>query len=349
MGVFNAGGVIRAFNPDKVVRKPLFEPLDTNFTEQSGRASRISGLNEADEAAFGQELNRVRPQVQRMGEEDIGTLRGVINRLGGTSAMDTYRGIGDYQKSLIDSVATGLASQGMGRLALSRARLGYGGRGPSSFDTSRITNLISQNLAPVYSNAFSNIGRDVGTVNQSDINNINTLMSVIGERAGIPLRGLDLYQLGSQYRNQNQSEELANLSALVNAVKAGTAGFEKKTNKWADAMSAVDEGLNSALDMAMSLYSGGMMGGGGGGGGMGGMLGGMMGGGGGGGGGGNKTLGNPNNRAFSDIFSYSPSYSIPPAPQAGSVNPYFTPQQMPSYFIPQSPYAGGAPTINPYG
>ena len=297
------------------IRIPLLAELDKVFKEQSGRSSRISTANEADEGLFSAELNRLRPRVEAMGNEDIGTLGGVINRLGNTSAMDTYRGIGDYQKSLIDSVASNLAQRGMAGLNLRRAKLGYGGRGGGSFDTAQITNRISQNLAPVYANAFANIGRDTQTVSGADINNINTLLQVIGERAGIPLRGLDLFQLAAMFRNQNQGDELANLGSLTNTVKAGTAGWrppEQSTlyrifSEAGDQQKSVSGFVGDLAGDIVKMYAGGGMGGAAGG--VGSMLGGMGGGGSGGGG------AAPARTAPSNIWNYaSPATGFSPGP-----------------------------------
>jgi hypothetical protein len=238
--------------------------------------------------------------------EDSATLGRVINETAGADPMNQYRAIGDYQTGLLDRFAKGIADQGKKGQNLQFARMGYGGRGGSTYTNNAMLDRISQNLAPVFAATTGNIGRDTQIVGNQRLAQGGQVANLINSRRGLVTQGADLLMNPAYARADLSDAEANRLGNLGNAARTTTAGFEARKNFVGRLADGLSEAENTILDTAMSalsMYSGGGFGG-------------LM-------GGGAKGGGASNQRPTAQTFT--PAYS--PPVNFGTSGGYLTPGQ----------------------
>lgn len=261
------GGVANAITGGPKLSRVSYSPaLDAQLGALTDAQAQQRAANAGDVARIGAQASRAAGQMEALNPEDMAVLQGIINNR--TDPFQTYQNVGNYQFSLLDRLASGLAEQGRAGESRRMAALGYGGSGRSTYGSNTLLDRISRNLTPVYASTLSNIGRDATSVDAGRLNQNAQTAAMIRERAAIPGRSLPLYQLPLQTRMDVNEAEIANLLGLGDAWRNNTAGFREKQT----ALGNLASSLDSAVDTGLSLYTGGLFGGGGGG--LGGILGG---------------------------------------------------------------------------
>lgn len=331
MGVFNAGGVVEAFAPSKLERIWKNDDLKgqtdlsiagmDRYRTDADRA--IADFTSANRRAIG-EAGR----LNRLTEGEISGLLGGLRSSGFMADRERAR-TGDLSalSSLLGDLGGGMSKSDK----IAASRLGYAGRPGSTYlDKARQSYLASIG-GPLAGLIFGNLNAAAAGAANERLQNLGQQMGLIQYRNQLPL-GLAEMELAPLAARQSAREsEIAQLQGLAEASNANFGGFKEKKNKWAAAVQAVDEGLNSALDTYLSMFG---MGGGGGGGGLGGMLGG--GGGPGGGGGGSPYAGVMRGMGYGD---YIPS-------NMGNLS--WADQQAYTQGVLRNPYIGAGAQANPW-
>lgn len=265
-GIFALGDILDAALGRKMTQVNYSNDLKSALEAAIPKANNNYDANQIDIGEFSRALATARAKGQSMQAGDIGLLDLATNRLAKTGGVDTYKDLANFNYDLVGRAAKDVAGIGSGAQNLMLSRLGYGGRGPSTYTTATLLDRVSQNLAPLYSGALSGANAATNTAMSNDRANASSLIDTIAEKAGIPYRDAQTYLLPGQARNQDLAALIASLNGVGSGIKSNTAGFKEEKNKWAGVGQAIDGSLNSALDMALSAYTGGMAGGGGGGG-----------------------------------------------------------------------------------
>lgn len=208
-------------------------------------------------------------------------LKGAAKKVSGLEAgdMDTYSQllsratqrdpIGD-QSTLLNTYLAGLKSVGADLAGYGRksnnatlAALGYGGRGPGSYETNLMANRISSNLAPVAAGIFANIPNAANTAQNAYMQNLGAALDLINKRAAVPYRGTMNPVDVANFRNANLGSDVARFGDLARIQRENVAGFETKDNKWANMFNSLGETEGAILNAATQLASAYLGGGGG--------------------------------------------------------------------------------------
>jgi hypothetical protein len=258
MGLFNLGSMIGAFAGPKVTKTSYSEPLNNQIDTTASGLTGYRNAQAGDLAKYSADIGTAKSSIDKMQAGDINSLTPSLTRMSTADPFAQYKQIGDYKTGLFDKFASGLADQGRLSENLLNSKLGYGGKPGSSFTNQELLDRISKNLAPGYLSLVNGIGNDYSTLVSGDTQNLSNLTGLLDYKAGIPLRtpGLDL--AASSARTGMLNDEINAEQNLGTASKNNTAGFQSKKNKWAAAGDAADSSLNSAVDMALSAYTGGL-------------------------------------------------------------------------------------------
>lgn len=273
------------FGKDKL-NKIVYD--DSLRDTQTAQAYSLGKLREAAEKAgqnYEDRITAAMPSALQITQENIGSLANLQKQGQEFDPTATYERIrGGNIASLADQFVN-LASRGAKEDKLALAALGYGGRGPGTYESILRSDRISRNIAPVLNTIYGNLGRDTSGLNQDRLANLAATLGIMRERQAAPTAAAGLALLPYQARASMLGDEIGMGGALGSATQANTAGFETVKNKWANFFQqsgrAFDQVADTAIDLYSSYMGGGMMGGMGGGG-MGGMAGAAAGGGGGG-------------------------------------------------------------------
>lgn len=277
MGVFNGGELLRSFMPDKYERRYNSDTLQGEIDKttkgmdayRTGQAKTLDDYTAASARGVAW-----REKYAPANEAELNTM---------LAAEKNYDFLGDRERARSGDIAAlegvlGRLGGGMSKAdKIGAARLGYAGR-PSSGYLDRARNsylgaFAQQPLNTILAGS-TNAAQQAGNARRA---NVAQRLGLIDKRASLMDDIADQVLNPARARTAMLNDEIGALSGLGGVYKQNLAGWEKKVNPWVGAASAIDESLNSALDIVMEYYGGGM---GGMGGGMGGMGGGMGGGGG---------------------------------------------------------------------
>lgn len=270
MALFNIGQLIGSFARPKTSQVLYSDELNKALNATTSGLPDYRAAQEADLGRLTTELGRATENLRGLEAGDQSILTQLLGQQ--QDPLATYREIGNYQTGVLDSLAKNLAGMGRSQDSALMARFGMGGRGNSTYQNISTIDRLSKNLAPYYAQSLGNLGRDTGIVSDARTGNVSNVMDILNSRASVPMRTVGIQTLPSQQRSQNLQTEISSLLGLGEGYRGNSAGFKQENNKWADAFSAIDDSLNSAVDIGMSAYSGGATGG------LGGILGGVMGG-----------------------------------------------------------------------
>lgn len=300
--IANLGGVLNAIFPPKLVQIYYDNLLKKQQDEATGQIGANRALNNAALAKFTNDAGNASDLINGLTPGDMKAYGRMADILS-TSDPEALRGrLAKSNFDLFDQYARRVGSQTSLADKLQSARLGYGESGPSTYGSTLIADRTSKNLSPALTALLGNLGADTAGILGQRRADFGAADAAMNSRAAVPTRALNLDLAPLYARNDALSAEQGLIGQGIGNVKANTAGFNEKKNRWAAATQEIDKSLNSAIDTYMAMYGmggggggggGGMggMGGGGGGGGMMSMLSGMMGSRGGGGGGGYQPMG----------------------------------------------------------
>lgn len=262
------GSAIGGFFGGPKLKKITYDP--ELAATQTGQAAALGKLRETAGRVgqtYEDRITAAMPQALAIANQNIGTLGQLGEQYAGFDPTSTYERIrGGNIASLADQFVN-LATQGERGDKLAMASLGYGGRGPGSYESILRSDRISRNIAPVLNTIFGNLGRDTAGLNQDRLSNLAATMAIMRERQGLPASTAGLALLPYQAQASMLGDEIAMGGGLAEAVGANTAGFQSKKNKWANFFEQSGRALDQAADAYISMYGGGMLGGMGGGGG----------------------------------------------------------------------------------
>ena len=270
MGMFDAiGGIAEAIGGKKTSQVYYNDALNNQINARAGSAGDVYNANSQDIADYSKKLKDASSTIDGLTAEDMQTLKNYIGKFSSGNAFDTYKQIGDYRTGLLKGFANDLASRGTAASNLQLAKLGYGGRGGSTYQNNALIDRISANLSPAYIATINGLGTDTNTLLSNDRSNYGVAMDAMGNRVQVPLRTANLALAPIAARNSNLSSNVAAINDLIQGAKANSAGFKTESPAWVDAMKSVGSSLNSTVDTGLSLfgdvasiYSGGAMGGG---------------------------------------------------------------------------------------
>ena len=263
------GEIIGAFGKTKLKQQFYNDQLGKTITGAASAAQSNRALNDADLARYATASQQAAGRVEGLLGQDNATLGSLIAKAGNYDPMAAYRGIGDYQTSILDRLAGSLANRGKASQNLAEARMGYGGRGGSTYTQNALIDRLSGNLAPAYASVLGNIGRDTQILSGQGIANMANTANLISQRQNAQGAPATYYLNPALARSQLQGEEAQNLGLLGQAAKGNTAGFREEADLVTKLGGAIAAGEGQIMDLAGSVlaaYGGGMLGGGGGGG-----------------------------------------------------------------------------------
>lgn len=281
MGVFNFGSMLGAFKGTPKY-KSIFLPYDPEVRKQT--VSQLDTLGK-DQALDSDIFSTLRARNEGLGNqyaEDSQSFASLLKSMAGqgTDPYAGYERLRSGNLGALDKWKTNLMDYGSAYDKLAGARVGNGGSPGSSYMSILNQDRAGRNISPILSQIFGNLGRDTATLEGSSL--ADKMF-----RTQLPQRSLDLLAGSNELplremaaRTKSRGLGAAILDALENISKSnsarGTQRIRTGLDRWSDFGKAADEGLNSALDLVMSMYGGGS----------GGLLSGLMGGGKGGGKGG---------------------------------------------------------------
>jgi len=264
------GEIIGAFGKTKLKQQFYNDQLGKTITGAASAAQSNRTLNDADLARYATASQQAAGRVEGLLGQDNATLGSLIAKAGNYDPMAAYRGIGDYQTSILDRFAGSLASRGKASQNLAEARMGYGGRGGSTYTQNAMIDRLAGNLAPAYASILGNLGRDTQILSGQGIANMGNAANLIAQRQNAQGGAANYYLNPALARSQLQGEEAQNLGLLGQAAKGNTAGFREEADLVTKLGGAIAAGEGQVMDLAgsvLSAYGGGMLGGMGGGGG----------------------------------------------------------------------------------
>lgn len=268
------GDILDGFMGRKLKQISYSDKLKNELEGSTDRSKAAADANDLDVANYSTALKGARAKDAAMQAGDVSLFDRVAKRLADTGGLDTYQRIGDINSGLATKATANLASLGQAQDNLMQSRLGYGGRGPSTYTQITNNDRAGRNAAPVWAQVISSITPGVNAVMGNDRAQAGALADTIAEKSSVPYRGLDTIIDPSRARTANIYDYLAQLGLIGDGIKKNTAGFKEEKNKVAAGFQAMDQGIEDLVGMASSA-AGGLFGGG-----AGGILGGMFGGGG---------------------------------------------------------------------
>lgn len=284
-------------------RLPYDTRIESELDKLIGQSDSFRDLNTKALEGYSGDLASIKPKAQATAESASNILNKVAGEQASASPLDDALRYSGAQLGQAKDFLSSILNYGSAFDKLNAARAGLGDRADRSsyFQTLR-NDRVGRNVSPVLQSILSGAGRDVTALDAARMNQINQLpwladnaMSLLEKPAAI-----NLMPIAARNSQENQG---ANLLAALRAISKSNAAegtrLKKSTlDKWADFGKAADEGLNSALQIVMSLYGGGL----------GGMLGGLGGGGGGKAPSGTFGAGGAPYTGSGQAFSYDPTF-----------------------------------------
>lgn len=252
------GEIIGAFGKTKTTQQLYNKALDRAITGSAEAVGANRALNEQDLAAYGTASRGAAARTEGLLGQDNATMAGMIGKAAGYDPMAAYRGVGDYQTSLFNQFAKGLANQGKAAQNLQFARMGYGGGSGSTYTGRSVMDRISGNLAPAYASILGNLGRDTTLLNQAQLGQTQAAAGLMGQRLGAQGAAAQYMLNPALARSQMASQESANLGQLAGAAKGNTAGFRAEQNLVGKLGSAIAAGEGQVMDLATAALSSGI-------------------------------------------------------------------------------------------
>lgn len=265
--VFALGDILGNFFPGKDEKKFLSDESKAAQDRLTADLGLFADQNRGSLGLFGSDVLGARDTLRRLEPGDMELYGGMAKTLAGSDPLAYRRAIGDQNLNLFDALAKRLGSETTLSEKINSARLGYGERGPSTYSTTLIADRAAKNLAPILTGLFSNIGLDTSRALGDRRSDFGAADAAIASRASVPTRLLSLDLAPITARLSTLQGEQGLLGQGLGNYKSNFLGIKHTDNPWVGATKSIDKSLNSALDIYLSMYGGGLMGGGGGGGG----------------------------------------------------------------------------------
>lgn len=282
MGLFNLGGVVGAFAKPKLKRIYLNDKLQGEIDTSTGRMGGYRSAMDASLADYEKGMAENIGEQKRLNKLSMGEIADDMQKAGTADYIADRERIRSGDLAALGGWMGDLGGTMSRADKLAASRLGYAGRPSSTYlDTAR-ANRMAGFSAPIASQIFGGLNQGAALADNARGANLMRRAGLRSERGELPDRITDRMLQPAQARSWAYGDEIGKLGGLSDVNRSNFGGFKEEQNQWAQAIGAIDESLNSAVDIAASMYGMGGMGGGGGGGIMS-----MLGGGGGGGGGGN--------------------------------------------------------------
>lgn len=257
---------------------PKIKPIEYNkyltdtISDQAIGLRNLRKYGDTSADAYAAALAASAPQFQQINQDTIAKLSDLAGQYAGFDPTSTYERIrGGNIASLADQFVN-LASLGQEGDKVALAARGYGGRGPSSYESILRSDRISRNIAPVLNTIFGNLGSDTAGLNQNRLANLAATMGILQARHTLPDAPAARELLPYEARLSMLGREIPLSGMTAEAAKANIAGYEQTQNKWANFFQQMGRAGDQMADTYLSLYGGGMlptgmggMGGGGGG------------------------------------------------------------------------------------
>lgn len=251
MALFNNAAMFG--NDPKLVRDWYSDVLNGQQDLTTAGLGTNRTANQADLDTFTNALKGSISRVNALEPGDTGALTGMIGTLSNPDALSLYRGVGDYRTGLLNKFSADLAGQGSASDKLAQARLGYGGRGPSTYASNSLIDRISKNLVPAFQSTIGSIGADTSSLQTNQRANFDQSVGLIDKRAQIPLRSTLLNLLPIQVRQQLMQDEIGNETALGSAYRNNLLGTHLKTDRLTKILQGSDDSANTGADIGISL------------------------------------------------------------------------------------------------
>lgn len=241
--------------------------------EQGQQGLSLKRLRESGDAAanaYAAAIAASTPKYNELNADTINRLTGLADQYQSFDPTSNYERVRSGNISSLADQFVNLANYGQEGDKAALAARGYGGRGPSSYESILRSDRISKNIAPVLNTIYGNLGADTAGLNQNRLANLAATMGIYQSRLGLPGAADARTLLPYQAREAMLGNQIGmGGGALAETSKANVSGYEQKQDKWAKFMQGIGRSMDQGFDAYMSVAGGGafggMMGGGGGG------------------------------------------------------------------------------------
>lgn len=270
MGLFNLGNMIGAFSGT-----PKYDAIDLPYNkdvnEQLKSLLATLGVDTGTDTGIFDTLRAkneaLSPEYATASKSGANLLQALANN--GADPYGGYERLRSGNLDALDKWKNNLFDYGSRYDKLAGARTGMGGSPGSSYMSILNQDRAGKNLSPVLSQIFGSLGRDTAALEGSSLQDRAFRSQLPGQALQL-LAGANELPLREQAARQKSRSLGAMLLAALGDIARGNEarGVQRRKtglDRWSQFGQAADEGLNSALNIITSLYSGGLLGGMGGG------------------------------------------------------------------------------------
>lgn len=249
------------FDPPKVTVDRYNEALHDEQGQQALQLRDLAKSGEAASKAYAAAVAASTPEISRLNADSVGRLGELATQYQTFDPTSTYERVrGGNIASLADQFVN-LATYGQQADKAALAARGYGGRGPSSYESILRSDRISKNIAPVLATIYSTLGADTTSLNNNRLANLASIIPALQYRGALP-GATDMRSLLPYQAEANMLADRVNTGgSLAAATKANVQGVRSTPNKWANFFQQQGRMVDQAADTAIDLYGGAMMGG----------------------------------------------------------------------------------------
>lgn len=208
-------------------------------------------------AEYGAAVRASTPQVKSITDDTIVTLGDLARKyamsLDPADPIDTLERIRSGSFGAIGKEAQNIANYGLRDRKLKLLKMGYGGRGESSYANKQAFDSIGANFVPLYLSVLSTLGSDTNTVNSGRLANLAATMELLRQRQALPGFADARTLLPYQFESGALGNQIAQGGALSEALKTNTAGFQQPVNKWTNFFQQMGRSADQQADSIQSL------------------------------------------------------------------------------------------------
>lgn len=250
-----AGPLLSALGNTHNVQQFYSSLLQDRLERAGATVEANQALNEVDLRKYNAANEAALNTVAGFTGEDLANYKGLIQKSGAIDPWANYRNVGDYRTGVIDRAAAEIGKQGKAAQNLGFARLGYGGRGGSTYTDNAVTDRLTRNIAPAYLAALESVGRDSSALTAQQIQDIGNTQRVIAARRALPFDTVPQWLNPINARNATIDDTIGLLGGVNEAIKQNTAGFIAKDNLTRRLGNAWSEAENTSTNAALSAWA----------------------------------------------------------------------------------------------
>lgn len=254
------GAIAAAFGLDKVKIKRYWrdQAIQQETKSLLGTLENLRASDAIDQAEYERALASIRPQAEKLAEDDVNRLTKALDEYGKIDPVGTYERIREGNLAALGQWAKTLADYGSAADKVTLAARGVGGR-PSEGTYGSILrqDRVSRNIAPVVGGIFSRLGPDTGILTSQRSGALADYVNLLRERSSIPYRNVASYLLPGQQRYRTLGEQITALGGLENVSRMNYLGTKAEEGRWGRVLKGLGRGVDQLGDFALDAYMGG--------------------------------------------------------------------------------------------